>query len=90
MLFAANWIIPIVFWLYAFRLLQIGGPKLPALFAVTWLLGYFGFPLIGIEGPLYFISYEALLSVVLIFIYLYKCQISNRAPVQDPLKELNL
>ena len=89
MLFAANWIIPIVFWLYTFRLLQIGGYKLPAMFAVTWLLGFFGFPLIGIEGSLYFISFEALLSVVLIFIYLYQKQMSKRTPIQDSLKELN-
>ena len=89
MLFAANWIIPIVFWIYAIRLLQVGGRKLSALFAVTWLLGYFGFPLIGIEGLLYFISFEALLTVALIFITLYLKQMSIRTPIQDPLKELN-
>ena len=89
MLFAANWIIPIVFWFYVIRLLRNGRRKLPAVFAAIWLLGYFGFPLIGIEGGLYFISFEALLVVVLIFITIYQHQMGKRTPIENPLEEIN-
>jgi len=89
MLFAANWIVPLVFWFYVIRLLLNSGRKLPAVFAVIWLLGYFGFPFIGIEGGLYFISFEALLAVVLIFIDLYRHQMGKQTPKQNPLEETN-
>ena len=89
MLFVANWIVPIVFWFYVIRLVRFGGRTLPALFAFIWLLGYFGFPQIGIEGGLYFISFEALLAVVLIFIDLYRHQMGKQTPKQNPLEETN-
>lgn len=89
MLFAASWIVPIVFWFYVIRLVRFGGRKLPALFAFIWLLGYFGFPRIGIEGGLYFISFEALLTVVMIFVGLYQHQMGKRLPKLSPLEEIN-
>ena len=78
MLIVAYWLVLIVFWFYIVRLLRKDGYKLPTAMTILWLLGFFGFPLIGLEGGLLFISYGAVLSLILIYVDLFRWRMGLR------------
>ena len=87
MLLLGNWIALIVFWLYIFRLTRIIGYKLPGCFAALWIIGYFGLPALGLVGGLHFITFESILAVILILLYLYKTQFNTENPLTLPEEE---
>lgn len=60
----------VAFWVFAIRLWAVDGPKIPLIFIGLWLLGLFGFPVLGLSG--FFMSFEAILAVILILIERYK------------------
>ncbi len=60
---AAFWAIAIRFWL-------IEGPKIPLIFMGLWVVGFFGFPFLGIGGY-FFLAFEAILAAILILIEKY-------------------
>ena len=88
MLFIAHWLVIIVFWFFIIRLLRLDGAVLPSCFAVLWIAGYFLFPLLGIEGGLYFISYGALLTLFLIYVDLTRKHLGWRNKTADPLQAM--
>lgn len=88
MLFLADWLTLLVFWLFVLRLFRSGGTKTAAAFVILWFSGYFGFPLLGIEGALYFLSYKALLCLALQFMDLYLTNMSKRRPQENPLTKI--
>lgn len=89
MLFLADWAAFIAFWFYIIRIARLDGARLPIIFVSLWLLAYLGFPYIGIEGVLYFTAFEALLTLVLIFVDLYRNNSNARRPRENPLEDLN-
>ena len=48
------------------------------------LIAYFGFPQLGIVGPFYFISVEALLTLALMLTDLYRANSGKRNSQADP------
>ena len=88
MLFLASWLTLLVFWLFLLRLFRAGGKKTAAAFVILWFGGYFGFPLLGIEGALYFLSYKALLCLALQFIDIYLTNAGKRTPQENPLNNI--
>ncbi|MCG8416006.1 MAG: hypothetical protein MI746_17460, partial [Pseudomonadales bacterium] len=87
MLFVANWLVIIVFWYFIIQLAHRDGLKLPAFFGTLWISGYFLFPQLGLEGGLYFISYAALLTLIVIYIDMTRERMGLRKPKTDPLTE---
>ncbi len=87
MLFLAHWLVLIVLWFYVLQLARKDGPKLPACIAALWLFGYFAFPQLGIEGDLYFISYGAMLALVLIYVDISREKMGYRISRTDPLTD---
>ena len=88
MLWLFYWIALFAFLLYASRIARRDGLRLPLIFISIWLLGYFGFPLLGIYGNFYFIALQALLSLVMIFIDLYRENSNTRKPPKIPLSSV--
>ena len=86
MLFVAHWLVIIVFWFFIYRLVKLDGIKLPATFAIFWTAGYFLFPLLGLEGGLYFISYGSILALILIYIDLTRAKLGLRNKAPNPLQ----
>ena len=64
-------IVLVAFWALAIRLWLTEGPKIPLIFIGLWLLGFFGFPFLGIAGY-FFLAFEAILAAILILIEKYK------------------
>ena len=88
MLWLGSWIVLIGFWCYALRLGVFDNRWLSLVFVSLWAIAKFGFPLLGIEGPIYFISFAAILTVIMIFIDLYRSNIGRRNPPKSPLNEI--
>jgi hypothetical protein len=61
----------IVFWGAIVRVWIADGPKIPIIFILLWLAGFFGIPYFDISGYL-FMSMEAILAVILLIIGQYK------------------
>lgn len=87
MLFIAHWLVIIVFWFYVVQLMRKDGLKIPLLVAAFWIAGYFVLPGIGLEGGLYFISYGAILSVLLLLIDLVREKMGLRKSGRDALAD---
>ncbi len=87
MLLVANWLVIIVFWYFIIQLAHRDGLKVPAFFGMLWISGYFLFPQLGLEGGLYFISYAALLTLIVIYIDMTRERMGARKPKTDPLSE---
>lgn len=62
----AAWIAHVVFWVLLVRAWFELGPKHVALFAVLWIGGYVGLPLVN--GGLFVMPYVAILDVVLLLL----------------------
>jgi hypothetical protein len=90
MLWIGSWIVLIGFWFYALRIALLDSRPLSLSFITLWVIARFGFPLLGIEGPIYFISFAAALTATLIFIDLYRSNRGLRNPPKNPLDELSL
>ena len=60
----------VAFWALAVRFWLLEGPKIPLIFMGLWVLGFFGFPFLGIAGY-FFLAFEAILAVILILIEKY-------------------
>jgi len=88
MLWLGSWIVLIGFWFYALRLAVRDSRWLSLGFIALWLAAKFGFVQLGIEGPIYFISFAALLTVIMIFIDLYRSKMGMRNPQKNPLDEI--
>ena len=84
MLFLAHWLVIIVLGFYVIQLARKDGPTLPACIAALWLLGYFAFPRLGLEGGLYFITYGAVLCLILIYVDLIREKMGNRNKRSEP------
>lgn len=91
MLFIAHWLVIFVFWFFLAQLARKDGYKLPALFALLWIAGYFLFPLLfpslGLSGGLYFTSYGAVLSLILIYVDMTRETMGLRHKSTSPLEE---
>lgn len=61
----------VVFWAAAIRLWVVEGAKIPLIFIVIWLAGFFGFPYFGINA-VFFLVLEALMAAILLLIAQYK------------------
>lgn len=90
MLLLAHWLIIFVLGFYVLQLARKDGLLLPGCIATLWLVGYFGFPLLGIEGGLYFITYGALLCLVLIYMDMTRDKMGYRATRADSLSEMQV
>lgn len=66
------------FWFYVLRLARLDGYILPLVFVALWGAARFGLPSLGIEGSIYFISFAALLTALMIFIDLYRDRMGLR------------
>jgi hypothetical protein len=64
----------VVFWAAIVRLWMVDGPKIPLVFIVLWLAGFFGLPLLGISG-LFFLAFEAIMAAILLIIAQYKASL---------------
>jgi hypothetical protein len=89
MLWLGSWIVFIGFWFYALRLALLDSRWLSLGFIVLWAIARLALPQLGIEGPIYFISFAAMLTVILIFIDLYRSKLGLRNPPKNPLDELS-
>ena len=78
MIYVGSWVALIAFWFFAVRLTVKDGIKLTAPFFVLWIAAYFLFPLLGLSGGLYFISFEAVLTLILIFTDQYRSAAKSR------------
>ena len=67
-----GWIALGAFWVFAIKLWISYGPKIPLIFITIWFLGFFGFPAIGWNDGYQFMSFQAILAVILIIIEKYK------------------
>ncbi|PCI82156.1 MAG: hypothetical protein COB20_00685 [SAR86 cluster bacterium] len=90
MLWLGSWIVFIGFWFYTLRLALLDSRGLSLGFITLWAIARFGFLQLGIEGPIYFISFAAILTAVMIFIDLYRSNMGRRNPPKNPLDEISL
>ena len=61
----------IVFWVSVIRLWITDDWRIPVVFIVIWVLGFFGLPFLGLGG--YFvIAFQAILAAILILVEKYK------------------
>ena len=90
MLWLGSWIVLIGFWFYAVRIALLDSRSLSLGFITLWIIARFGFPQLGIEGPIYFISFAAMLTAIMIFIDLYRSNMGSRNPQKNPLDEISL
>ncbi len=90
MLWLGSWIVFIGFWFYTVRLALFDSRWLSLGFIILWAIARPGFPLLGIEGPIYFISFAAMLTAIMIFIDLYRSNMGLRNPPKNPLDEICL
>lgn len=90
MLWLGSWIVLIGFWFYVLRLAVLDSRWLSLGFISLWVTARFGFVQLGIEGPIYFISFAAILTVIMIFIDLYRSNIGMRNRRNNPLDEIEL
>jgi len=90
MLWLGSWIVLIGFWFYALRLAVFDSHWLSLGFITLWVLARFGFPQLDIEGPIYFISFAAILTAIMIFIDLYRNHMGMRNPPKNLLDEIEL
>ncbi len=90
MLWLGSWIVLISFWFYALRLAAQDSPWLSLGFITLWVVAKFGFPQLGIEGPIYFISFAAILTAIMVFIDLYRSNMGLRNSSKNPLDEIFL
>lgn len=88
MLWLGSWIVLLGFWFYVLRLAGRDSIYLALAFIILWGIARFGFSQLGLEGPIYFISYSALLTIIMIFIDLYRQNMGLRNPPTNPLEEL--
>ena len=58
MLCLGSWIALLGFWFYALRLARHDSNYLSLPFISLWFVARFGIPQLGIEGPIYFISFH--------------------------------
>jgi hypothetical protein len=61
----------LVFWGAIVKVWMADGPRIPIMFILLWLAGFFGMPSLDVSGNL-FMSMEALLAVILLIIGQYK------------------
>ena len=61
----------IAFWALAIRVWILDGPKIPLMFIALWLAGFFVFPILHWSGY-FFLSFEAILAVILLLVERYK------------------
>ena len=61
----------VAFWTLAIRLWAVDGPKVPLVFILLWMIGFFGFPLLGFSSYV-FIAFEAGMAAVLLVVERYK------------------
>lgn len=87
MLFIAHWLVIFVFWFFLAQLARKDGYKLPAFFALLWIVGYVLFPSLGLSGGLYFTSYGAVLSLILIYVDMTRENMGLRHKNTSPLEE---
>jgi len=85
MLFLASWLVFFLFWYFVYRNTIKYGPKLSLAVALVWFCGFIGNTFIGIVGPLYFTSLQALLCVVLICFDSYKSK-TQKTPLPEEAK----
>ena len=85
MLWIGSWIVLIAFWLYTLRLAMLDSLGLALFFASLWCIARLATPQLGPEGSIYFVSFTALLTVIMIFIDLYRDKMGLRNPLQSPL-----
>ena len=90
MLWLGSWIVFIGFWVYALKLAILDSRWLAATFISAWIVARVGFAELGIEGPIYFISFTALLTGVMIFIDLYRHNMGLRKSSQSPVDSINI
>lgn len=83
MLWLGSWIVFFTFWFYVLRLARLDGYILPLVFVALWCAARFGLPTLGIEGSIYFVSFAALLTAVMIFIDLYRDKMGLRDKAQE-------
>lgn len=88
MLWLGSWIVLLSFWFYVIRLALFDGITLSLYFVCAWCIARFGFPQLGIEGPIYFVSFSALLTSAMIFIDLYRHSMGMRNPQESPLDQI--
>ncbi len=88
MLFISDWLTLVLFWLLIARLYRSVKARTVLVFVSLWFGGYFATSLLGIEGPIYFISYKALLCIDLLFIDLYLRKMGKRIPPENPFDEI--
>jgi len=89
MLWLGSWIVLLSFWFYVLRLALLDSRWLSLGFITLWAIARFSFPQLGIEGPIYFISFAAMLTAIMIFIDLYRSNMGLRNPPKNPLDELS-
>ena len=85
MLWLGSWIVFIAFWFYTLRLARLDSLSLGIGCAALGTIARFGFPSLGTEGPIYFISFTALLTLIMITIDLYRDKMGLRSPQKSPL-----
>jgi len=56
------------FWVLVIKLWIPDGPKIPLIFIALWILGLFGFPILGWDSGYQFMSFQAILAVIVIVI----------------------
>ena len=90
MLWLGSWIVFIGFWFYAVRIALLDSRSLSLGFVTLWFIAQFGFPQLGVEGSIYFISFAAMLTAIMIFIDIYRSNMGSRNPQKNPLDENSL
>jgi len=65
------WIVIIAFWTVAIRLWIVDGPKTPLIFIALWVGGLLLSRPMGLPGYV-FMSYQAVLAVILLVVERYK------------------
>lgn len=89
MLFISDWFTFLAFWALVVQLFRLDKRKTVTIFVMLWAGAYFGFPLIGIAGAFYFISFKALLCLAMMFIELYLRNVNKGHPRKNPLNKIH-
>ncbi len=63
----------VAFWVGIAFLWSEDGPKIPIIFIILWLIGFFGLPRFGLSG--FSMPYEAILAIIVLMTWKVKSSI---------------